>query len=85
MSEENLELVRRALEAWARGDLEAAAEVLDKDVEWRMPSNIPEAGTYRGRDEVVRRLADFLEAWGELNVTVERLVDVGDRVVAFAR
>jgi len=50
-----------------------------------MPSNIPEAGTYRGRDEVVRGLETFLEAWDDLAVTVEELLDAGDRVVALVR
>jgi hypothetical protein len=85
MSEENVEIVRRALKAWERGDLNAAADFLDPEVEWRMPPNIPEAGTYRGRDEVVRRLEEFLEAWDDLAVTVEELIDAGDRVVALVR
>jgi len=85
MSEENVEIVRRALEAWGRGDPKAVADLLDPDVEWSMPPNIPEAGTYTGRDEVLRRLEEFLEAWDDLGVTVEELVDAGDRVVALVR
>jgi hypothetical protein len=85
MSEENVEIVRRALEAWERGDLNAAADLLDPEVEWRMPPNIPEAGTYRGRDEVMRRLEEFLEAWDDLAVTVVELIDAGARVVALVR
>jgi ketosteroid isomerase-like protein len=85
MSEENVEVVRQALEAWGRGDPKAATDLLDPEVEWTMPSNLPETGTYRGRDEVVRRLEEFLEAWDDLAVTVEELVDAGDRVVALAR
>jgi ketosteroid isomerase-like protein len=85
MSQENVEIVRRALEAWERSDLKAAADLLDPEVEWRMPPNIPEAGTYRGRDEVIRRLEEFLEAWDDLAVTVEELIDAGDRVVALVR
>jgi uncharacterized protein len=84
MSQENVEIVRRALEAWERSDLKAA-DLLDAEVEWRMPPNIPEAGTYRGRDEVMRRLEEFLEAWDDLAVTVEELIDAGDRVVALVR
>ncbi len=85
MSAENVQIVRRALEAWEEGDLKAAAALLDPDIAWRMPSNLPETGTYRGREEVVRRLEDFLEAWGELTIAVEELIDAGDRVVALVR
>jgi ketosteroid isomerase-like protein len=85
MSQENVEVVRRALEAWGRGDPKAAADLLDPEIEWSMPPNIPEAGTFRGRDEVVRRLEEFMEAWDDLAVTVEELVDAGDCVVALVR
>jgi ketosteroid isomerase-like protein len=85
MSEENVAVVRRALEAWGRGDPKAAADLLDPEVEWSMPANLPDAGTYRGRDEVVRRLQGFLDAWDDLTVTVEELLDAGDRVVALVR
>jgi uncharacterized protein len=85
MSEENVEVVRRALEAWGRGDREAVVDLLDPAVEWSMPPNLPDAGTYRGRGEVVGRLEEFLEAWDDLAVTVEELVDAGDRVVALVR
>jgi uncharacterized protein len=85
MSEENVELVRRILEAWNRGDLDAAAAELDTDVVWTWPKNVPEAGTHTGRDEVMRRLEEFLEAWNGLTITIERLVDADDRVVALVR
>src|SRR5262245_25926097 len=85
MSQENVEIVWRALEAWGRGDRQAVVDLLDPEVEWSMPANIPDAGIYRGRDEVVQRLEEFLDAWEDLAVTVEELVDAGDRVVAFVR
>jgi ketosteroid isomerase-like protein len=34
MSRENVEVVRTGCEAWARGDLDAAAQIWDPDVEW---------------------------------------------------
>jgi uncharacterized protein len=85
MSRENVELVRRAYEAWNRGDFDAAAEYLDPEIEWRTPPNIPEAGTWHGRDEVGERVAAFLESWEELHAGVEELIDAGDRVVALVR
>jgi ketosteroid isomerase-like protein len=85
MPESNVEIVRRAYEAWNRGDFDAAAEVLDPQIEWQMPSNIPDAGTYRGPDEDRRRLEEFLEAWDEFTVDVEELIDEGDRVIARIR
>jgi hypothetical protein len=43
-----------------------------------LPRSTDRAGTYRGRDEVIR-LEEFLDAWDDLAVTVEKLVDAGDR------
>jgi ketosteroid isomerase-like protein len=83
---ENIDAVRRAYEAWNRGDRETAFEFLDPDVEVSVPPELPEAGTYRGRD-LVRRLAaeqvlPFLE---EARADPERFLDAGDRVVVFVR
>ena len=85
MPESNVEIVRRAYEAWNRGDFDAAAAVLDPEIEWQMPANIPDAGTYRGPEEVRRRLEEFLEVWDEFTVTVEELIDEGNRVIARIR
>ena len=85
MSRENIEVVRRAYEAWNAGDFDAAAELLDPGVEWRMHPSIPETGTYQGIDEVSRRLEDFMQSWEEFRVEVEELIDAGDRVVALTR
>jgi ketosteroid isomerase-like protein len=85
MSRQNVEVVRRAYEAWNAGDLDAAAEFLDPVIEWRMPPNFPEAGTYQGIEEVKSRLEEFLESWEEFQVEVEELIETGDRVVALTR
>jgi uncharacterized protein len=85
MSQENVEIVRRAYEAWNRGDLDEAAEHLSPDIEWQMPSNLPDAETWRSSDEVSRGLASFLQSWTELRVEVQQIFDAGDRVVALVR
>jgi ketosteroid isomerase-like protein len=85
MSRENLEVVRRAYEAWNRRDVDEAAELLAPDIEWQMPPNLPDAETWRSSDEVTRGLETFLESWTELRVEVHELIDAGDRVVALVR
>jgi ketosteroid isomerase-like protein len=37
MSEENVEIVRKGVDAFNRGDYEEALAVLDQDVEWHVP------------------------------------------------
>jgi ketosteroid isomerase-like protein len=82
MSRENVEVVRRAYEAWNRRDFDEATELLAPDIEWQMPPNLPDVETWRSSDEVTRGLEAFLESWTELRVEVHELIDAGDRVVA---
>ena len=85
MSQENVELVRRAYEAWNAGNFDAASELLSPEMEWQMPPNLPESDTWRSKAEVQRGLEDFMESWKELRAEVQELIDAGDRVVALVR
>jgi uncharacterized protein len=85
MSQENVEIVRRAYEAWNAGDFDAAAELLSAGMEWQMPPNLPETDTWRSKAEVERGLENFMESWKELRAEVQDLIDAGDRVVALVR
>jgi ketosteroid isomerase-like protein len=46
MSEENVELARRVLQALNRRDIDAAIENFDPDLEWVPPASMPERRTY---------------------------------------
>jgi uncharacterized protein len=85
MSQENVEIVRRAYDAWNARDFDAAVQVLSPRVEWRMPPNLPEAVRWGSRGEVERGLEAFMESWEELSAEVRELLDAGDRVVALVR
>ena len=85
MSQENVDVVRRAYAAWNRRDFDEAAELLAPDIEWRMPSNLPDAETWRSSEEVMHGLGVFLESWDRLRVEVQEYIDAGDRVVALLR
>ena len=52
MSQDNVEVVREAFEAFNRGDFDAALERMHPAIEWQALDAFPDAGTYRGRDEV---------------------------------
>jgi uncharacterized protein len=81
----NIELVRRGYEAFNRGDIDAAFELLDPEIEWVTDERVPFAGTYHGRDEVRRLLSDQLEVFGDLTMEPLELFEAGDQVVAFVR
>ena len=60
MSRENVEVVRRALEALAREEMEDAVADLAPDVEMH-DYDIPDASVYRGPDGFYK----WLGVWGE--------------------
>jgi ketosteroid isomerase-like protein len=86
MSEENLELVRRALEAFGRGDLDARLVLMDPQLEWRTSGLFPGvARVYHGHEGYKQFWKDFRAMWEEIELVPERLVDHGERVVVFGR
>jgi ketosteroid isomerase-like protein len=91
MSEESVEIVRRAhvafQDGWSRGNPAAAfdAGLVAPEFEWLVPAETPGLRrSYRGREE----WAEFLETWTgdfEWALELERLIDAGDgRVVVLS-
>jgi ketosteroid isomerase-like protein len=87
MSKDNVELVKSAFDAWNRGEIEAFAEHAAEDVAWLEVSGRPEGGFSErlGRDRMRQSLETLFEAWESYHIEVERIEDVGDRVVAIVR
>ena len=77
------ELVRRLFDEFGRGDFEAALALIDDDVEWGAPPDMPDSGdTYRGHEGLVKGFGTFMGAWEELRTELEDCFEVGGRVVA---
>jgi ketosteroid isomerase-like protein len=86
MSEENVELVRRAWEAWQRGDIDAQFEFWDRDIVWDLTHfrEWPES-TYDGHEGVRRFLSEWLEVWDEYEVGLDETLATPDgRVMSLA-
>jgi ketosteroid isomerase-like protein len=84
LSAKKVEIVRRSMEAFARGDLDAFLADHDPDTEWRTAADEPNPETYRGHEGVRRFAAEISEAWTgrfEDVVTFEDFIDLGDWVV----
>jgi len=89
MSQENLEVMRRAFDEFSRRGREPLmGTVWDPEIVWNMsPTRIPGLGTYRGFDE----LRSFFEDWfgafpfEEWEQEVDDLIDCGEQVVALIR
>jgi hypothetical protein len=61
MSEENVEIVRAAYEAFERGDLEAISRLHDPAIEWQTSAEDPDAATHRGPEAVRRYFEGYME------------------------
>ena len=87
MSEENVEVVRRVLQAFADGDLDAMPELWDPDIDWRAAEGaIDDIGEMHGPVAVRRYIQDWIDTFDDFGVVVEELRDVGDdRVLSIQR
>jgi ketosteroid isomerase-like protein len=61
MSQENVELVRRRLDAVNRGDFDALTELTDPNAVWWDRADDLGAGAHRGREAVLQHLVRFLK------------------------
>jgi uncharacterized protein len=85
MSPEDLETVRRAYEAFARGDLETLKTFLAPDIEWRTTPEVPFLGTYAGIDEFLRGMDEWTGAFEDITTDVEEMIDAGENVIVCHR
>ena len=69
MSQENVEAIRRATDAYNRGDIDGVLEECDPEIEWHPSFQMllgGEATVYRGHEGVREVLKDTAEAFTEL-------------------
>jgi ketosteroid isomerase-like protein len=83
VSAENVEIVRRMCEAFARGDAEAASEPLHPEVRWDASTHYPwpDSDVFHGREGVLEFFRRFLGTWDEYHAEFEDFLDAGDDVV----
>jgi ketosteroid isomerase-like protein len=75
--------LRGAYAAFNRGDIDAAVEALDAQIEWTEPAEFPGGGTYHGRESVKRYLTQSRVNWAEGSSEPERFITSGNRIVVF--
>ena len=83
MSEENVEIVLKVMDAVNRRDRDAFMACLHPDVEWREESGDPLPGLrgiYRGRAEVRAWFQEaVVELWESFDIEVEEIAEVINR------
>jgi ketosteroid isomerase-like protein len=82
MSRENVEVVQQALDAYTQRNIGALRALADPDMEldWSASRGWLE-GVYRGFDEALRFYSGYFEAFDEIVVKPDSLIEAGDSVV----
>jgi ketosteroid isomerase-like protein len=75
--------LREAYAAFNRGDIAAAVQSLDPQIEWTEPAQFPGGGTYHGQAGATTYLTQSRAAWAEVISEPERFIPAGDRIVVF--
>jgi uncharacterized protein len=87
MSEQNVEIVRRANELLERGDGRGLADLFDPEVELHgTVGGLEEGKILRGLSQIRQAFeAEEEEVWDEHRIEPQEFIDAGDRVVVFLR
>ena len=82
MSQENVEIVRAALQAWNVGDMDGVSALYDPNVAVRWAEDWPEGSEpIMGRDALMRQWEQQREAFDSDTLELIKIVDLGDRIV----
>jgi ketosteroid isomerase-like protein len=83
--EETITTLRAAYAAFNRGDMDAAVQSLDPQIDWSEPTEFSGGGPYRGRDAVKRYLTQSRAGWAEGASEAVQFIPAGDRIVVFVQ
>ncbi len=85
MSQENVELHHRTVDAFNRRDLDTWLALTDREVELT-PLNLElEGGSYHGHDGIRSFWEDYLRVFPDFSVEVDEVRDLGEVTVARVR
>lgn len=83
MSQENVEVVKRFVEAWNAGDLDAAVAWIGRDCVATFPPEVPEPGPFVGRDAIRGWAEQFRGAWDTMAIQIAEIQEQADNVICF--
>jgi ketosteroid isomerase-like protein len=82
MSQENIDLVRRSIEMFNQGNVDALFRAADPEIEWHDQPELPGATIHKGADAAAQHVRSAMENLSGYRLEVEELVDAGANVVA---
>ena len=78
----NAEIIRKAYEDFAQGDIPAVFAAFDPKITWHIPGHGPLSGDYKGHDQVGGFFARTMElSGGTFSIEVHEVLASGDVVV----
>jgi uncharacterized protein len=82
MSQENIEIVRNAFDAFTRGDLEGVLRLCDENIVITQPPELPGVSPQqRGHNGMLEAFGIWPEQWDDYQIEILRIADAGDYVV----
>jgi uncharacterized protein len=86
MSQENVEIVRQAIDAYNREAFEEAIAWMDPEIEWDMSRvEVPDPEVYRGFDGLQTFHNVWKESWEWLELEPQDFIETGEQVVTLVR
>jgi ketosteroid isomerase-like protein len=85
MTQESIEIVRAAIEAWNRSDFDAWIGAWDERAEFHPYGCSVEGRGYHGHDGLRRFVAEMTEEWEQVRFEVDEIRGAGEQVVALGR
>ena len=85
MSQENVEIVRGAADAFNRGDVDAWLTHFDRDIVWHAFPDEPDPGPFHGHDAVRAMTARWKDVLSDFRMEAKEFIDAGEYVLMPAR
>jgi ketosteroid isomerase-like protein len=85
MSQENVEIVREAMEAYMGNDEATVRKIVAPDVVISTRPDQPDVREHHGYDGMLRASAEWLEAWDDHTMEAARVWDAGEFVILATR
>lgn len=80
---QRIAILRAAYSAFNRGDIDAAVQSLDPNIDWSEPTEFPGGGSYHGREGAKKYLTNSRASAAEVISQPEQFIPAGDRIVVF--
>jgi ketosteroid isomerase-like protein len=81
VAREQIEIVKRSMDAWNRGDVDSMVAAAAPDSEYAISERNPNSRLLHGREEIADYLRDWHDTIHGLHYEIAELHDVGDTVV----